>query len=302
MSFTATQDTPILVDLTAVAQTTGWSIVGDSAVHQSCNSGNIELVGYTIQEGKTYSVSYRVISISGGSVRMFMGTTGGVSRTTAGDYSETILATGTDPILYFYSDANCEIKAFNIQEVGTDVSPTQKYTVVYSPVINKWTSFYTMAPDFGFSMFIRTLVFQYGVMYSQQNGSVNRNNLFGTVYDSLFQFVENKNTAMVQTYQALSIQANQLIITTNDGIESSLGQLSTLIDTDFIQQSLSDGNINVDIYDRYGVYMASFVGDQFGDELKGNYLIVQLQSTDSENPMQIFTVDIKTAVQKIGAR
>lgn len=303
MSFTAVEDTPIEVDLVALARSTGWSVANDIATHESCNNGSIKLTGYTIVEGKTYSISYKVLSISGGYVQLFMGDNGGAQRTTAASYTETLLATGDNPILSFYSNANCELQAFNIQEVVEDVGNTQQHTVVYSPVIRKWTSFYTMAPDFGLSMFIRTLVFKYGILYSQQNGSDDRNNLFGTLYDSLFQFVENKNTAIVQTYESLSIQGNQLLITTNDGVETSLGQLSTLIDSDFIQQSLTDGDIQVDIYDRYGVYMASFVGDNnSGDELKGNYLIVQLQSTDSGNPMQFYTVNVRSSIQRVGAR
>jgi hypothetical protein len=302
MSYTAVENTPIIVNLPQVAINTGWTIVGDTAVHESCNSGEIQLTGYTPISGHTYELSYKVKSISGGNVQLRIGTTSGAVRTTTGNYTETLLASGTNPIISFYSNANCEIQAFNIRDTAIDVNPFQKHTIVYSPVINKWTSYYTMAPDIGFSMYIRTLVCQYGVWYSQLNGSANRNTLFGTNYDSIFKFVENKNTTVVNSYQSLSIQSNQLMITTDDGVETSLGQLSALIDTDFEQQILTDGNLQVDIYDRYGVYMASFVNDSNDEDLKGSYLIVQLQSTDSQNPMQVYTVEIESAIQKIGAR
>lgn len=304
---TAVENQPITVNLIDEAKTTGWSINGIIASHTSCNSGAIKLTGYTIVAGHQYQISYQVITISGGSVQMFVGDTAGVSRTTTGSYVETLTATGLNPILYFFSNANCSIRAFNIRDTFTDTSNTQKTTVVYSPAINKWTSFYTMAPDIGFSMYIRTLVFQYGIMYSQANGSNDRNNLFGTQYDSLFTYIDNKNAGIIKSYQALAIQSNQLIITTDDGIQTSLGQVSTLIDTDFLQQSLVDGNVQVDVYDRYGVYMASFLNDENddvvdGNGLKGNYIIIRLKSTESDKPMQIFSVDVKSSHMKIGNR
>lgn len=302
MGYSALQNTPIPVSLPLVAASTGWSIASDIAIHESCNSGSIQLTGYIIVTGKIYQVSYRVISISGGYVQLFVGDTPGVQRTTAGNYTETLTVSGVNPILRFYSNANCQLQAFNIKENLVITNPYQKQTIVYSPVIRKWTSFYTMAPDFGFSMYIRTLVFQYGRLYSQQNGGQSRNNLFGTQYDSIIKFVENKNTTIVQTYESTSIQANQLMVTGDDGVQTSLGQLSSLIDSDFEQQVLTDGPLQVDVYDRYGVYMASFVQDGDGDDLGGNYLIMQLKSTDSANPMQLFTVNIKSAIQKIGAR
>lgn len=302
MTYTGIENTPIVVDLLKVVNDTGWSVSGDIATHVACNNGSIQLEGYTIVSGHEYTISYEIISISAGGLQLHVGDTLGAVRTTPGTYIETITATGTDPVLLFNANANCQVRAFNIKDSFTDVSNLQQNTIAYSPVINKWTSFYTMAPDYGFSMYIRTLVFQYGVLYSQQNGSTSRNAFFGKSYDSLFKFIENKNTTVIQTYEALSIQSNQLMITSNDGVQTSLGQLSTLIDTDFEQQVLTDGGLRVDIYDRYGVYMASFVNDDNGDELKGNYLIVQLQSTDSTNPLQLFALEVKSSVQHIGAR
>lgn len=298
--YTAIQDTPIVVDLLTACNDTGWSIAGDVAYHDSCNSGAIAINDYPLISGQEYQVSYSVLSITGGMVQLIAGTTTGISRTTAGNYVETIIANG--PQLSFFSDATCSIVAFNIQQVNTDTSNLQQHTIVYSPAVNKWTSFYTMAPDWGFNIFIRTLIMQYGVLYSQLNGSESRNTFFGNTYDSLLQFVENKNTTVVNHYQGLSIQSNQLIITSDDGIQTSLGQLSALIDTDFEQDVLIGDGIRVDVYDRYGVYMASFVNDDDDNQLKGNYMIIQLQSTDSQNPMKIYTVDIKSSTQRIGAR
>jgi hypothetical protein len=309
MSYTAIENTPIVVDLVQATKDTGWSISGDVAIHTSCNTGNIQLRGFAIEAGHTYQISYQVISISSGFVQMHAGTATGVSRTTAGSYLETITATGANPILYFTSNANCQIKAFNIRDTFVDTSNTQQNTIAYSPVISKWTSFYTMAPDYGFSMFIRTLVFQYGILYSQQNGSTNRNYLLGTQYQSLFKLIEAKEPAMIKSYNSLVLQANELLVTTAAGITTSLGQVSELSDLDFLKSTLTNGATSVRVYAQEGVYSASMLNDINsygglinGTPLKGNFIIIELTTIDGSVPMALYTVAVNTSISKIGAR
>ncbi len=43
--FTTLQNTPLTIDLLAQARTTGWTINGTQAIHESCNAGYIKLVG-----------------------------------------------------------------------------------------------------------------------------------------------------------------------------------------------------------------------------------------------------------------
>lgn len=309
MSFTALQDTPILVDLTDVAESTGWSIAGEIATHEQCNAGSIQLTGYNVIAGRQYQVSYRVVNITGGYVQLFIGSTQGVQRTTPGDYIETLTCVGINPILRFYSNASCSLQAFNIRDTIVDTSNEQQHTVVYSPIIRKWPSFYTMAPDYGFSMYIRTLVFRNGILYSQQNGGDDRNNLFGTQYNSLLRFVENEAPATIKQYQSLSIQSNQLTVTTTDGITTSLGQVSELGPMDFLKDILDDSVVQVSVYSKEGVYSACFLKDKNedlinGSPLKGNYATIELTTMDnkSDKPLKLFTVVIVTNQSKIGAR
>lgn len=306
MSFTAVEDTPIEVYLPDVAQTTGWTVDGDIATHESCNAGNIELTGYTIVDEQTYEISYQVISVSGGYVQVFLGTTAGAQRTTAGNYIETLTAAGTDPLLYFYSNANCSIKAFNIRNTVEDTTNGQKYTIAYSPVLNKWTSFYSVTPDYGFSMFTRTLLFKFGLLYSQLNGSSNRNNLFGTHYQTILTLVDNENTEIVKSYLSLSIQSNVLLVTGDDGITTSLGQISELSEIDFVKGVLSDGVSSAVIDTIEGVYSANFLRDknddlQNGTPLKGNYMLLTLIDNSTE-PLLLYTVNILSKHSAIGSR
>jgi len=237
---------------------------------------------------------------------MFAGSTAGDSITIADDYVETITASGTNPVLYFRSDANCDIKAFNIRDTVEDDGQDQLSTVVYSPMINKWTSFYTMAPDYGFSMFIRTLLFKSGILYKQQNGSNNRNNLFGVKYDSIVTIVGKKFPEVVHTFQSLSIQANELMVTTTDGITTSLGQISELSEIDFCKDVLTDEDSSVAVFSKEGIYSAGFLRDKQvdllnGDVLKGNYILIKLTTT-SPAPISVYSVNIVSEHSNVGAR
>lgn len=305
MSYTAVQDTPIIVDLVAQARTTGWSINGTTAIHESCNSGNIRVNGYSITAGHTYTFTYQVLSISGGIVRPSLGGVNGVSVNSTGLKSDTITAT-TNGGFYFYSDANCEIEAFTISDVTESTDPLPTNTIAYSAKLQKWTSFYTFIPDCGTAIFNRCLVFDDGDMYIQLNATDNRSNFFGTQYDSVITFVENNTPTLPKSYLSLSIQANELMVTGEDGITTSLGQVSELAAVDFNKSFMSFGSTSYNANTLEGIYSAGFLRDKNtdllnGDPLKGTYLIMTLMST-SNVPLVLYTVNIVSKHSAIGAR
>jgi hypothetical protein len=81
MSYTALENTPIVVNLPTAAKDTGWSIDGNIATHESCNAGYILLLGNPLIAGHTYEVSYSILSLSGGHVQLYAGSQGGIVRT-----------------------------------------------------------------------------------------------------------------------------------------------------------------------------------------------------------------------------
>ena len=108
MAYTQTQDQPIIVNLLQAAKDTGWTIAGNIASHSPCNSGSIKIKGEALIAGHAYEISYSVLSISGGYVQIFVGTTGGVQHTTAGLYVLTVVATSGD--VSFFSNATCSYR------------------------------------------------------------------------------------------------------------------------------------------------------------------------------------------------
>lgn len=303
MSYSAIQDNPIVVNLLTACNDTGWEIDGTTATHVTCNSGLVTLLNYPVFAGNSYKVSYIVKSISSGNVQLRAGGVNGIARTSANVYVETIVPV-SDGVVQFYSNANCELTGFNVMSTTDQIGST----IVFSVADNKWSDFRQQYPDFGWSIYTKTIMGYNGQLYAAQNGGGgNTNNFFGVQYQSRIKFVAAKNPGVIKDYQALSYQANMLLVTTINGILSSNGQVTTLIDTDFIKQVLTGSGLEIINYQVDNVYSASLLGDQNedivnGTGMRGNYLVVELVTADGSTPLQLFTVGIRTRYVPIGIR
>jgi len=303
MGYSAIQYQPIAVTLTTEANSTGWSVSGPVATHSSCQAGNITLLSYPVTAGHIYQISYQILNISGGYVQANLGGEVGISRTTTGLFVETITATYNGYVL-FYSNANCSIQAFNIsdktQQAGT--------TLAYNPSQEKWSDFRDYYPDWGISLYEQSLVAGSGAFYVSNNGQAGSNTYFGGVsYPSIIQLVCNGQPKEVKTYKSLSVQSDQLWVTTVGGITTSLGQISDLEDLDFVKGILSDSSGSTTIYTKEGVYSAQFLRDKNtdllnGDKLKGNWALITLTTGTGNLPVALFTVEVNEKISKIGVR
>jgi hypothetical protein len=309
MGWIVIENGSVQVDLVALANTTGWSGSGSIATHDSCNAGSTYLkppTGLTITAGKIYQISYFVNSISGGLVQPYMGDTAGTAETTAGFKTESLLCTGTDPRFRFYSNANCEIEIFAIRDTTIITTLKQRNTIAYNEQLNKWTSFYTYIPDCGFGLFIKLYTVNRGNLYVH-DGDSSRNEFYGVQYSSILKFVSSLFSTQVKNFQTLSYQSNQLMITTEDGIETNLGQVSELVSEDFLNYVLRDGVTMVNIYDREGLYQASFQRDKLkggiinGDTLRGNYITAEIVTTNNAI-LKLYTVSVQSAISYTGIR
>jgi hypothetical protein len=312
MSFTTLENTPLNVNLVTQSVTTGWSFSGSIATHEVCNAGSIFLNGFTVEAGKTYEITYRISSITGSVgvsyLQAFMGDTAGTQRIATGFYTETLTCTGTSPRFRFFSNTDCSVQIFNIKNAAVITSEKQRNNIVYSEENNKWSSFYTYNPDCGFGLFIDLYTFKNGQIYLHQNNSSSRNNFYGTQYKTIVDLPFNQQVSFVSTFESMSIQSNMLMITTADGVETSLGQISDLVASDFTKATLVDGATTVTINSVEGVYSASFLRDKNsvggilnGNVLKGNYLLVELISTESTK-LRLFSVAVHSEKSFIGVR
>jgi len=305
MPFSTNKNTPLTIDLVQLAKTTGWTVNDSIAIHESCNAGFIRTTGFNTIVGEEYEITYNVISISNGYVVVNLGSTTGTNRTTTGFYTETITSSG-DGILSFFSDADCQIELVAIQSTQVNIATKKQNTLSFNNRIGKWSSFYSYIPDNGFSMFTDLFTFKRGQLYIHKSQSNDRNNFHGTEYQSILKFVSNKEPIQPKTFQSLNYQSNQLLITTTDGITTSLGQVSELIEVDFLKTTLIEGVTSVEVYDSEGIYSAGFWRDKNidlinGDVLKGNYITIELTTIDNQ-VLKLFTVDVHSNNSPIGAR
>lgn len=299
--FSAIENNNIIVGLVALANTTGWSLPGDgTAVHVACNPGFLTLKDYPIVAGKTYKVTYTLIS---GTVTTFVGNHASSDHSIPGVIIDVLLATNNDPVK-IYSETDAVVSKFAAVDVTTD----DPLTIVFSVLNKKWSDYRKLYPEFGASINQRTIVSHEGAIYVQENGSqLDRNNFFGTQYTSLLTFVEAKDPELLKTYNSLVIQGNQVMVTTPDGITTPLGQVSELAEIDFVKGFLSDGTSQAVVESVEGVYSASFLRDknedlENGAQLKGNYIIISLTKTNPAAPLKIFTIAVNSSQSKIGVR
>lgn len=299
------QNTPITINLDEATRTTGWTIEGNKAYHETCNAGRM-VFSETLSINIPYLITIRVNSISGGILRIDLGNDSSDDITTSGFYDNIELTSTTTGELSIYSDAECEIEIFTYRIVEVITSIKQQNTITLREKTNRWISFLTYNPDVGTSLFNNTYVYKEGKLYVQVNQNTERNRFFGTQYDTILKFVSNANQAETKTFQSIAYDSNELLITTEDGITTSLGQVSELIDLDFLKDTLTDGVDEVKIYNAEGIYSAGFMRDKNvdinnGDELKGTYIIVELITTNN-NALILKNVQVNSVPSKIGVR
>lgn len=290
MSQTAIENQVITTNLLQVANDTGWTIDGVIATHSSCNAGTLHLTAYTITPGVTYTITYEVLSISGGSVQFTLGGNNGAAITTAGFVTQTIVAGSGDT--YFFSNANCQITIFNLQINPVPITNYQQNTIAFSERTGKWGAWYTMVPDIGDSLFVRLYTFNQGRGYFHESNSNQRGNLFGIQYPATVIFSTNQQPTIAKTFIGINYQSNKLVVTPSAGIATSANQLSELIAQDFVQQQYNDGSV---AYEVEGLYQTSFLRDMNvdiinGPQLKGNWLTIGLQSPSGV--LNLFSTEI----------
>jgi hypothetical protein len=304
MNWTTLENTPITIDLLVQGNSRGWYVEGGYAIHETCNAGFISKVNYPIVIGVEYEISYSLVYVNTGNVRARIGGVDGVARTTAGFYTEMITATSTDP-LEFYSNANAKLSPVTIRQVTNVINPKDTSTIVWSEIDNKWSDWRLYNPDCGFSLFANLFMYKLGQAWVSSPDAP-RNRFFGTQFNSIVQFTANAYNGVPKTFESISYEANRLLITTTDGITTSLGQVSELVGQDFLKTILDDGVTQVNVYDSEGIYSAGFMRDKNtdiinGDPLKGTFIVIELITTDT-GVLKLRNVMVNSIQSKIGAR
>lgn len=298
MSFNTVNGIPITIDLVTQANSTGWSINGTLATHESCNEGSLLATDLTLFSGTDYVITYQVISISGGTVSASIGNTEGTIVSSPGFYTDTLEATG-DLKLRLTSDANCVIQLLSIQAITAVVNNRTSLTLAFSERGGKWTSFYDYLPDTGVSLFVNLYTFKNGLTYLHDPNNASRSNIYGSTRTPSIKATFNEAPGVVKMFQSINMNSGCLIVTGTDGIVTSIGQVSELADIDFLQSTLVDGPTEIKLYDKDGIYLARFLRDMStgnlydGDLLRGNYITIDLAASDPDT-LKLISISVKS--------
>lgn len=304
MGYTTLRNTPFTVDLTVEGNTRGWAVVGNDAVHEACNAGEISLLNYPIVPGLQYIFSYQIQYVNTGYVQPRLGGESGANQTTSGFKTVTLTATNANPIS-FYSNANARITLFDVKLVTSIFTLTSEDTVTWSEFNNKWAGFRSYNPECGFSLFANMFTCKGGQWYVHTISNT-RNNFYSQQYKSILRLPSNIGVGQTKTFESVSYESNRLLITTTDGITTSLGQISELIEQDFLKTILDDGVTTINVYSVEGIYSAGFMRDKNvdiinGPNLKGTWITVELITID-DGVLHLNNVIVNSVVSSIGAR
>lgn len=306
--YTTLQNTPLLIDVPLLARSTGWTMANNKATHETCNAGYLTLNDLNLEVGVTYEFSVNIESISGGYLQAFLGDDASPQYTTTG-YKFASSTVSAGDTFRFYSTGNCVISEFVARRASQPLDQKATNTIVFNEKLNKWSSFYSFQPDCGASLFTNLFSFKNGVAYIHVHNSFLRNNFYGDQYQSLFRFVDNKNSTIIKTYNGIALQSDNLMVTTEDGIETSLGNVSELSDVDFIKSKLTQGTTSINVTSVEGIYSAGFLFDKNssgglinGDVLKGNFITVELITSDGSTALNLYSVAVNASVSRIGVR
>ncbi len=96
------------------------------------------------------------------------------------------------------------------------------------------------------------------------------------------------------------------MISTDNGITTSLGQISELSDYEFLKDLLNDGTSIVGVESKESIYAANFLRDANtdllnGDVLRGNYIVIELTTVDN-SVLNLFSINVMSKYSPVGAR
>lgn len=290
MIYQTYQDTPITINLIPeVTDGRDWTLndVTQKATHIKCNDGEIELLSLQVRPNTTYEYSYNIESISDGYIKISAGGDNSAPLETTNGIKIGELNTINNSPLKFFSNGNVIISNLNLKIIkNVTEGDSEERTVVYNEGTNKWVSFRSYLPDSGVSLFTDLFTFKEGQTYIHSD-RVNRNRFYGVKYDTRIKFqISSKG---VKTYESIAIHSNKVIGTTVDGIITELGQISDLINEDFIT--------------REGIHYANFLRDNFidimnGERLKGRFIVIEFEDKCGKK-LHIFKTEVKSNISTI---
>lgn len=162
--------TPYSIDVNTVVNggsSGGW-VLGSSTISHNNSLGSLAYKTIpSLVFGNTYRVTYTISSYTDCNVRVYLGDTAGIVRTSAGTFVETMTLTGVNKRISFYSSGHASINSYLIEQLvvttndhllDIDTMQNNSWTLSFNPILNQWISFHSYLPNNYLLHPVKTLV------------------------------------------------------------------------------------------------------------------------------------------------
>lgn len=282
MEYQTIENQPLNINFNELLNDRGWVLGGTTATHFPCNSNTkLKLVSHTLEAGASYLVTFTIKTING---TLGVGlNSAAVNYGTSGLKTVTLVPTSANDKVTFWGTGYLVIEVINIVKAASEIAPKSEHTVTWGENRNRWITFKGYRPELGFSMFNDLFTLKNGELHIHKQTTNSYNVFYGKSFDTYVKFP--MSSVGIKTYQSIAIHANRIIGTSVDGIKTSLGHVSDLLEVDFTEKE--------------GIFYADFLRDKLtdivnGDRLKGRYIVLELQAK-GQNKLQLFKVVAKSA-------
>lgn len=202
MSLTIFQNQIGYVDPATSILDTGWTISGEYAQHQSCNSGSIKsITSLGLIVGHQYTITYEVSDYNSGIVRVVCGANNGLNRSANGVYTETLTCT-TVPQISFFSDGALKIRQLKFYDATESV--VNGTTITFNESVNQWGSDQPFHPEFMIKFLDQFLTVKNGQIWLHDSNPV-RGNFYGQDNPAEVIFIVNKDYKIDKLFYNLRI-------------------------------------------------------------------------------------------------
>lgn len=278
------QNNTLQFDVTPYLNSRGWSVntQTNKATHSQGISGELEFTNYTIQEGNSYQYSITVEQLgSGGSLIVRIGNAESAPITSLG-YHQGVLTPTQSGAVRLYSASDITVSGLDIRILDNENVILDNNTITWSEERNGWVTFKEFIPEHGFSMYTNLFTVKDGKLWIHSKDNTIPNNFYGTQYYTRVKFPVA--SVGVKTYHSIALHGNKVMGTTENGIQTQLGNVTDLIAYDFDS--------------REGIHYANKLRDIILDEkLKGRYIVIELTDEETkEQKLQLFKVVVKSEI------
>ncbi len=185
-NYTILKNTDLFIDLPLDFSNQGWVISANKAYHSGCNSGYIEKI-FDLSGATQWSFTYTILSVTTGSINIVVNGVNGVSRTTAGTYTETFTVTGANRLIRFFSTGENALEIVKIYPSNGAITGT---TLAFNEDALRFTTYYSYVPEFTNKFINSFFTFKDGGLW-EHNVNETRNNFYGEQFTSKVRFICN---------------------------------------------------------------------------------------------------------------